>query len=375
MFDDARNYVLELIEQKLEQQIERLPTDRQITEKVTASYATVRLVMGNLERDGFIRRIRGAGTYITTSAKELLEQLRKKHLVFFRPPNFGNSANCYNEWVASQLRNQAELKGWKITIMWVSSHDDFLKNVHSVYHSVDAIVYLPVSESFTLEQLSELRKLDSKSFVILDFELPNLSIYNIATDNRRGGGLAAKYLLSMNHKKIGVLVCEPKLNQCSARVQGISEMLDLVEIKPAIIDCHVKKDDDRYALAYNTVKQQLKTGLDITALFAVSDSGALGAIQAIEDAGFKVPEDISVIGFDGLEIGKTIKPALTTIKQPVMSMMEKIFKILDNKADGEKFQTLLAPDLLIRNSVKKLNTSRNSYKIEQTLETIAVAGN
>jgi len=355
MFDDARNYVLELIEQKLEQQIERLPTDRQITEKVTASYATVRLVMGNLERDGFIRRIRGAGTYITTSARELMKQLRKKHLVFFRPPNFGNSANCYNEWVASQLRDQAESNGWKTTIVWVSSHDDFLKNAHGVYHSTDAIVYLPVSESFTLEQLSELRKLDSKSFVILDFELPNLSIYNIATDNRRGGGLAAKYLLSMNHRKIGVLVCEPRLNQCRARVQGISEMLDLVEIKPIIIDCHVKKDDDRYALAYNTVKQQLKTGLDVTALFAVSDSGALGAIQAIQDAGFKVPEDISVIGFDGLEIGKKIKPKLTSVQQPVEKLISILFDILENKEKSNSFQHLISPTLSEGESVKKSN--------------------
>ena len=74
---------------------------------------------------------------------------------------------------------------------------------------------------------------------------------------------------------------------------------------------------------------------DFTAVFAMSDVTAMGAIRAICEAGKRVPDDISVIGFDGIETGQYIVPRLTTIKQPDEQIAEHVVDILLKQIDGE----------------------------------------
>ena len=76
------------------------------------------------------------------------------------------------------------------------------------------------------------------------------------------------------------------------------------------------------------MRRILEKTSDLTAVFAMSDVTALGAIRAIKDAGLRVPEDISVIGFDGIEIGQFMVPKLTTIQQPGTNIAERCVEIL-----------------------------------------------
>lgn len=75
-------------------------------------------------------------------------------------------------------------------------------------------------------------------------------------------------------------------------------------------------------------KEFLEKQIPCTAIFAISDMLAIGAGKALSDAGYKVPEDISLTGFDGVEIGKYVIPSLTTLKQPVDSMARETARIL-----------------------------------------------
>lgn len=75
-------------------------------------------------------------------------------------------------------------------------------------------------------------------------------------------------------------------------------------------------------------KEFLEKQIPCTAIFAISDMLAIGAGKALSDAGYRVPEDISLTGFDGVEIGKYVIPSLTTLKQPVDSMARETARIL-----------------------------------------------
>ena len=75
-----------------------------------------------------------------------------------------------------------------------------------------------------------------------------------------------------------------------------------------------------YANGYENMKELLESGTNVTAVFAISDVLAIGACRAIKDAGLRIPEDISVVGYDGIDIGKYYNPSLTTLKQPVIEI-------------------------------------------------------
>mgnify|MGYP000251366044 CR=1 FL=1 len=84
LFAETRNYMLKKIAELLAAGEKKLPTERELAEEVVASYATVRLVMKQLETEGFIRRIRGSGTYLEPEAEALLRQSSMRRLWYFR---------------------------------------------------------------------------------------------------------------------------------------------------------------------------------------------------------------------------------------------------------------------------------------------------
>ena len=80
--------------------------------------------------------------------------------------------------------------------------------------------------------------------------------------------------------------------------------------------------------AYEAVREKLRQGAEFTALFAIADSMAIGAMRALRDAGRRVPEDCSVIAIDGLELSAYIEPPLTTLCQPMEEMGRRSAQIL-----------------------------------------------
>ncbi len=138
---------------------------------------------------------------------------------------------------------------------------------------------------------------------------------------------AVSYLLDLNHREIAL----------------ISAGDDHKSVSKARHDAYIKALDERsisynpdyiswgnYSMqsGYKAMNTLLERNLPITAVFAVADLMAIGAYKAICDKGLKVPDDISIIGFDGLEITKFINPTLATIEQPANEMGNKIVEVL-----------------------------------------------
>lgn len=106
---------------------------------------------------------------------------------------------------------------------------------------------------------------------------------------------------------------------------------------------------DRYSYAegYTAMLKILRTTPEVTAVFAVSDMIAIGAARAIHDAGRRVPEDISLVGFDGLPICSYYQPRLTTVVQQINFMAETSFRLLDDCIrHGTAARHILAPSEL-----------------------------
>ncbi len=343
LFEESRRYILEKMRGILREGGRKMPTEKELAGEMFASYATIRLVMGELEREGFIRKIRGSGTYLEPGATELLERASLVRLRLFSSPLTGTPDNDYAAYLVDELTRRAGEKRFRVEHRQVATHDAFLAELDKEAGSCDPVIYLPPTEAFTMQQLGRLGRFDRLPLVVIDCELGNINVNNITTDNRKGGMLAARMLLNSGCRKLALLLCEPPLRQISQRVQGFTEIAELAGVDVEIWDCEVRVNDDRAALARQKTLTALRAGHRPDGIFAVSDSGAISAAAAIRESGFEPGREIALIGFDGLPATRKHTPSLGSIAQPVTEIGEEIFALLETWQPGMHIQKLLSP--------------------------------
>lgn len=173
---------------------------------------------------------------------------------------------------------------------------------------------------------------------------------NISVDDRLESEKMTEYLLKLGHKKIA-LITEQTGPIGSLRTQGYREAYAKRGLEvPEKLIYYVQEDIDHYSMenGYLTAKQLLASGEEVTAVYAVSDSLAIGVCRAVMEADKRIPEDISVAGYDGIEMGEYYNPKLTTIKQPVEEIAKKTIRLLlDVIAKRKEHQQIVFPAQLV----------------------------
>lgn len=186
-----------------------------------------------------------------------------------------------------------------------------------------------------------------------ELSFPNLS--SVTSDDRMAAAMAIRELLELDHENIVI-------------IGGHREYSDITRLRyegclQALTEADVPFDENRYETArftysdgYRAAKELLKRVPGFTALFAMSDVMAFGAIRALRDAGKRVPEGISVVGFDGLSIGEYTVPRLSTVSQSVEQLAEQSMHLLRRSIeDGAPAEHRIVPvNLLLKESARKL---------------------
>ena len=146
------------------------------------------------------------------------------------------------------------------------------------------------------------------------------------TDDTAAADDAVSYLIAQGHRRIGIIGGDPEGSDTSRmRLQGSRNAMHR-----AGIASEVAYGSNLYSYdgGYQAMQELLLQKADITAVFAMADVMAIGAIRALRDVGLRVPEDISVLGFDGLQIGSYFLPKLTTVHQSVELLADRAAKFL-----------------------------------------------
>ena len=139
---------------------------------------------------------------------------------------------------------------------------------------------------------------------------------------------AVEELYRHGHRRIAALISRPDDQSISQlRYEGYVQALEGhgIPVEPELV---ISAGGFGVKDAYDAVKASLEAGTDFTALFAIADSMAIGAMRALRDAGRRIPEDCSVIAIDGLELSAYIEPPLTTLCQPMDEMGRRSAEIL-----------------------------------------------
>lgn len=175
---------------------------------------------------------------------------------------------------------------------------------------------------------------------------------SVSIDNKLGIYEAVNYLYQKGHRKIGC-IAGPKFSTSSnVRLEGFIESLERLNID--VDESLIAYGDYRFEGGYEACLKILEQ--DITSIMVFNDLMAYGAYKAISDKGLKVPEDISIVGFDNLMFSQMLSIPLTTVAQNTKELSASISTLVLESVENkdEKKHILIKPELIIRDSVKDI---------------------
>jgi LacI family transcriptional regulator len=169
--------------------------------------------------------------------------------------------------------------------------------------------------------------------------------------NRQGAYEATRYLIELGHRRIGFISGLIGLNSATERLEGYSAALSDHGIP--LRNAFIAKGNFGERGGYAAAQKLLELAEAPTAIFAANDLSAFGAIEAIRQHGLRIPEDISVIGFDDIPQASLVYPKLTTVRQPLAQIgreaVTMLLEYIENPAQGMR-QVTLETQLVIRDS-------------------------
>ena len=193
---------------------------------------------------------------------------------------------------------------------------------------------------------------------------------SISVDNELGVRLAVNYLLALGHRRIGFL---------SGPIRTVNRLKRLDGFRSALADADVPFDEqlvwegalsssfgdiEGTDIGRTAARDLLSRPKRPTALFAINDMYAFGAYAGARDLGLRIPQDVSIIGFDDIVLAEIVDPPLTTIRQPLDSMMQSAVRLLIGRLEetrtGPPEHMTATPELIVRGS-----TTQVSVKDEQ----------
>jgi LacI family transcriptional regulator len=202
--------------------------------------------------------------------------------------------------------------------------------------------------------LKRLEEVDIPTVLMGDIEGSNL--YSVDVDNRLAAQQAVQYLLDLGHTQIACITNAPlSYAAAPARVQGYKDVLLRAGITPD--DDLVRYADFDMQSGYEKMKSLLAGSKKFTAVFVASDNVAMGAKSALREAGLRIPEDISLVGFDDIPWAQYADPPLTTIRIDAQDLARRACQTLMDLMQGKEFESkhqIVDTQLVVRKSCRRL---------------------
>jgi len=173
---------------------------------------------------------------------------------------------------------------------------------------------------------------------------------SITSDNRLGGALAARHLAGLGHRRIGVLAGEAGLPNVKQRLEGFAREL---EAHGLALDQGLVRHGPQAISLGRAAGDLLARDRGATAIFATNDVVAIGAWRRLLELGVRIPQDVSLVGYDDIEMAGLLVPPLTTVHQDTARLGQEAAALLGRLLEGQPVPsrtTLIAPSLVVRGS-------------------------
>jgi len=329
-----------------------------VAEKVGVSSQTVSRALNNKPdvseetRRQILRVARQLGYRPNAVARSLSAQ--QSHTLGIITPHLNDP---FYATVVANLEKEARRRGYT----------SFVSFIEYEYHPQDA---LSAYESILQRQVDGLVLLapDPRTYEKIDFPVPLVSlagpinhpqVINIDIDNIDGAYQAVRYLTELGHRQVGV-ICGPQHTKATAdRLEGARRAL--AEIGSSLDPSYIQRSED-WSLdqGYKAAKLLLAQQSNLTAIFCQNDWLALGAYRAIREHNLRIPDDISVIGYDNVPVCLYVSPPLSSVQQPKATLGKLLAQLLINAVEQgvtDSQTMLLRAELIVRDSVSSVSKS------------------
>lgn len=223
--------------------------------------------------------------------------------------------------------------------------------VHSAYIDGAIVVEAIVSEA----GIALLEQFDYP-WVTLGYGLKGRKPHAVHADDRGGARQALMHLLSLGHRRIGIIAGPAEMFAVEERLQGCR--LALEDHTLALDADLVVRGDYTPRSGYEGAQLLMVGDNKPTAIFALNDRMAMGAMRYLRDQGIRIPEEVSVVGFDDISFVEECDPSLTTVRQPALEMGHQAARLLLDLIEG--YETAMQPivlptELVVRNSTRAIS--------------------
>ncbi|MDD5644927.1 MAG: GntR family transcriptional regulator [bacterium] len=323
-------------------------SESKISEKFSVTEMTARHALESLKNKGVVCRIHGKGTFVTGGDSF---GSGKGNLWFVLPEKLaGIEPNPYYSPVLWGAEKAAKKSGYRLVIMSVDEHKKiFAEKVDA--NRVKGVILSGFYASGGIKGF-----LSRNIPVVMVDCLDNSGVCDsVYPDNFSGVRTALEYLVSRGHKKIAHIAGNIKHTNGDERVRAYLKFSSDNGFRGS--ESLILKGDFLFAAAKKAVETNFKKIRKCSAVFAANDLSALGAVSALKKRGVKIPEDVSIMGFDDIDSSKYSSPELTTIRVDKCSMGEAAVGYLEERINGISFGQRIKrvrTGLVIRNSVLNL---------------------
>ena len=334
-------------------------TIKDVSKKTGFSVSTVSKVLNNYQdispqtRDIVLKACSDMSYVPNSSARSLKTHCSKTiGIIFEEITNLGLQHPLFAK-ILESFKSFVEARGYDIMFLAKSmGKDDGSYLQHSKRKQVDAILVL--CEDFNSREMVELYQ-SSIPIVMIDFFV-NTAV-TVTSNNEEGIAQGVNFLHGLGHKKIAHIFGDRSTFVGGQRKEAFEKCMkkNNLEVPEAFLVSgkFFTKED-----GYRAMKKILQNENQPTAVFCASDMLAIGAIQAIREADKKVPDDYSILGFDGIDIGQLITPRLSTIRQDARKMGDiaarKIIQMLETSPTTMIGETITVDTYLINGESTKV---------------------
>ena len=325
------------------------------------SFKTVSRVMNNEEnvktetRDRVMRSVRDLGYVPNTQARALASgRIKSIGLIV------NNSNHAYCSKVLQILLKLCREENYLLFTFSTSE----LKNLSSIIDPIRSNliggVVLAGNAQYEYGLISELIRVEMPYVLIEPDEehIRNLDgeALIVQPDNRQGSRSITNYVIDQGHRRIGYIASEMRFLYARERLDGFKDALREgdISIDDALIVCNAST----HRHGYDSAMQLMQALSPPTVIVCSADHLAIGAMNYLQQEGYRIPDDVSVVGFDDTPIAEQFCPSLTTVRQPLEEILKRALQLMIRRLDLKKLDcrtVTVATEVIVRESCKNIN--------------------
>ncbi|MBA2943113.1 LacI family DNA-binding transcriptional regulator [Paenibacillus sp. CGMCC 1.16610] len=331
------------------------PKIKDVAQKAGVSVTTVSRVLNGEKyvKDDLKAKVKRAIDELGYAPSHIARSLvrKKTNLIGVIVPDLTSS---FYSTILSSIEETASLNDYNLLVCNIIEDTDKELKYLNVFHEmrVDGIIIM--HEKLSDEIRNFIHKLDIP--IIFSSVRPvDHKFISVIIDDYEAAYDATKYLTELGHERIAFIGGDMR-DVTSGQNRYVGYRNALKDQRVRIINDYIRFGDYKTQSGYDMMKELLACEPRPTALFAVSDDMAVGAMNCIHDHQLKVPDDISIIGFDGSQLTELVRPRLSSMEQPIQEMgkitVNTMIDVISNPASSPREDVILKHKLVVRDSCK-----------------------